>query len=122
MHRIFDSLFTSSVRVVWRFVLLGNIAAGDAIVLQTEMAPSGVFMKMRFEIIKWQVPADVAVKFAIDIASRVAYFRAPYLLAGLDVPCKHGHAIWTGDRRINAISRARIAVKDRVCITDKILD
>src|SRR3954469_23138270 len=110
MHRIFDSLFTSSVRVVWRFVLLGNIAAGNAIVLQTEMAPSSVFMKMRFEIIKRQVPADVAVKFEIDIASWVAYFRAHYLLAGLHVPCKYGHAIRTGYRRINAIPRARIAV------------
>ena len=81
-----------------------------------------VLVQMRLEIFERQVPTDIAVKFPVNRVSRIADFGAPNLPAGFDIARKNSHAVRTDDRRVNAETRARVAVKDRVRIADKIFD
>ena len=86
------------------------------------MTAGAVFVQMRLQIIERQVPADVAIKFAIDVAAGVADLCTPDLLARLDIAGKYRNSVRTHHRSMNAVSRTRIAVKYRVRIADEIFD
>ena len=79
-------------------------------------------MKVRLQIFERQVPSDVSIEFAVDLVARIPDLGTPHLLACFDVAGKNGDAIRTSDRRIYAVSRSRITVKDRVSVADKIFD
>ena len=104
------------------FHLLRNVAAGDAVILEAEVAAVAVLMQMRLQIFEREVPADVAVKFAVDVVARISDLGAPDLLAGLDVAGKNSTSVRADDRSMHAVTRPRVAVKDRVRVADKIFD
>ncbi len=91
-------------------------------ILEAEVATRAVGMEVRPEIFERRVPADVAVKLAVNGVARIADLRAPDLLRSFHVAGKNRHAITAQNRRVNAETRARIAVQNRVRIADEILD
>src|SRR5438045_1407443 len=54
--------------------------------------------------------------------TRIAYDGTPDLLARLKVARKDGHAVRTTHGRVNAVARARVAVKNCVHVGDKIFN
>ena len=104
------------------FSLLRHVAARDPVILQAQMLSLSVRVEIRLQIFKRKVPADIAVKLAVNVISRISDLRAPYLLACLNVACKNGRSVRTYDRCVHAVFRPRIAVKYRVRIAYKILD
>ena len=77
---------------------------------------------MRQQIINRGVPADVAVKFAVEVIARIADLGRPNLLTCLDIASKNGSAVRANDRSMNAVTRTRITVEDRVRVRNEILD
>ncbi len=59
-------------------------------------------MEVRADVLVIGVPADVTVKFAIEVVARITDLGGPDLLASLDITCKNG-----GSVRANGSERGR---------------
>ena len=119
---ILGGLFACQRRDIRLLILLGHVAPRDPVIFQAEMPAVAVLVQMRLEIFERQVPPDIAVKLPVNRVSRVADLGAPNLLAGFDVARKNSYPVPADDRRVNAETRAGVAVQDRVRIADKIFD
>ena len=86
------------------------------------MAAGSVLVQVRLKVIERHVPADIAVKFAVNIVARIADLGTPDLLAGFDVAGKDCHAVLAHDGSVNAVTRPRVAVKNGVRVADEVLD
>jgi hypothetical protein len=122
IRRIFGGFFARPSRNIRLFELLRNGFSGDAVIFQSEMAASSVCVQMRFQEFQRRVPADVTVKFAVNGVARITGFGAPNLLRSFHVAGENRHAVAAQNGRVNAETRARVAIKNRVRIADEIFD
>src|SRR6478672_6082569 len=86
------------------------------------MPPSAVFVQVRFKIVERQVPANIPIKFAVDIAAGITDLSAPDLLAGFNVTCENRNTVGACYRCMHAVSRTRITIKNGVRIADEIFN
>src|SRR5262249_2554766 len=78
--------------------------------------PDSVLVQIRFDVVIVAVIAQVPVELAVIGVPRIAYVRAPYLLARLDVPPERRHTRGCNDRRIDSPARLGASEHDRVGI------
>src|ERR1041384_672377 len=69
-----------------------------------------------------RIPTDVTIELAIIRVARIADDRTPDLLTRLHVARKDGDAVGATHGRVDAVTRARCAVEDRVRVGDEVFE
>src|ERR1017187_2541957 len=109
-------------RVVAVVRLLVRRLARDAEILHTRETADAVGMNVRFDVVVFEVEANVTVEVAIIAVARVTFLGTPDLFRGFDITSERGHTRWREYRRVNPVARTRMAEHDAMRVHDEPAD
>src|ERR1051326_1867044 len=116
MRRMFIGSLKSSSPII---NLLAACPTGDAIILDTGKTALIACGQIRFQVVEFQIKADVPIEIAVTWIARIAFLPTPYLLGRVKIAAECSHAIGCKNRRKHGITRPRTRVQNPVSISDK---